>query len=61
MMPAPLVATSSGEAVRVLVEVADVLQLVGSSPELICRGGWPSLVGHLQSLPKDVGKFRDHV
>ena len=37
------------------------LQLVGSSPEQICRGGWPSLVGYLQSLPKDVDKFRDHI
>ena len=26
-----------------------------------CRAGWPSLVGHLQSLPKGVGKVRDRI
>ena len=36
-------------------------QLVGSSPQEICRGGGPTLVGHSQSLPKDVGKVREHI
>ena len=26
-----------------------------------CGGPWPSLVGHSQSFPKDVGKVRDHI
>ena len=37
----------------------EALQPVGGFPEQICRCDWVSLMGHLQSLPKDVGKFRD--
>ena len=65
--PSPVAPTHAGcdqgvpRLVSLLSISPDAIQPVGSSPEQICRGGWPSLVGHLQSLPKDVGKFRDHI
>ena len=65
--PSPVAPTHAGcdqgvpRLLSLLSISPDALQPVGSSPEQICRGGWPSLVGYLQSLPKDVGKFRDRI
>ena len=65
--PSPVAPTHAGcdqgvpRLLSLLSISPDALQPVGSSREQICRGGWPSLVGHLQSLPKDVGKFRDRI
>ena len=39
----------------------EALQPVGGFPEQICRCDWLSLMCHLQSLPKGVGKFRDRI
>ena len=67
ILPSPVAPTHAGcdqgvpRLLSLLSISPDALQPVGSSREQICRGGWPSLVGHLQSLPKDVGKFRDRI
>ena len=65
--PSPVAPTHAGcdqgvpRLLTLLSRSPGAFQLVGSSPQEICRGGGPTLVGHSQSLPKDVGKVRDHI